>query len=220
MIGRTREGRLRRLQGVPPLLLSLFFLQAVLAAGCGRMPRIIVLEDPLTAEEHLELGVAYERNGEIDLAIREYERALRKDGKSFQARVNLGNVRLAKKEYGKAGEEYRKALAIRPGDPEATNNLAWAAILSGEDREEAAAGMEAVLSMEENRTPPFLDTLGVLRARMGEPAAAKEAFDEAERRCLEAGVPGCPEGILREIREHRTEIPGQIPPSAPPPLVK
>ena len=166
------------------------------------MPRIIVLEDPLTAEEHLELGVAYERSAEYDLAIREYERALRKDGESFQARVNLGNVRLAKQEYGKAREEYREALAIRPGDPEATNNLAWAAILSGEEREEAAAGMEAVVSREENRT------------------AAKEAFGEAEQRCLEAGVPRCPNGILREIRAHRAELCGQIPPSGPPPLVK
>jgi len=184
------------------------------------MPRIIVLEDPLTAEEHLELGVAYERSGEYDLAIREYERALRKDRESFQARVNLGNVRLAKKEYGKAREEYREALRIRPGDPEATNNLAWAAILSGEEREEAAAGMEAVLSREENRTATLLDTLGVLRMRMGQPAAAKEAFDEAERRCLEAGVPGCPDGTLREIRDHRAGRNGQIPPSALPPLVE
>ncbi|HBX43384.1 MAG TPA: hypothetical protein DEH27_06135 [Deltaproteobacteria bacterium] len=219
MIGRVGR-RLRRLRGVPSLALSLLLLQAVLAAGCGRMPRIIVLEDPLTAGEHLELGVAYERSGEYDLAIREYERALRKDGKSFQARVNLGNVRLAKREYGKAREEYREALGIRPGNPEATNNLAWAAILSGEEREEAAAGMEAVLSREENRTATLLDTLGVLRMRMGQPAAAKEAFDEAEQRCLEAGVPGCPTGILREVRDHRAELFGQIPPSASPPLVE
>ena len=200
-------------------MLFLLFLQTVLAAGCGRMPRIIVLEDPLTAEEHIELGVAYERSGEYDLAVREYERALRKDGESFQARVNLGNVRLAKKEYGKAAGEYREALGIRPGDPEATNNLAWVAIRSGEDREEAAAAMEAVLSREENRTPALLDTLGVLRMRMGEPAAAEEAFDEAERRCLAEGVPGCPDGVLREIRDHRAEISGQIPPSSPLPLV-
>ena len=211
---------LRRLQRVPPLLCFLLLLQAFSGAGCGRMPRVIVLEDPLTAEEHIELGVAYERSGEIDLAVREYERALRKDGESFQARVNLGNVRLAKKEYGVAVEEYRKALAIRPGDPEATNNLAWAAILSGEGREEAAADLEAVLARAENRTPALLDTLGVLRVRMGEPAAANEVFDEAERRCLEAGPPGCPDGILREIRDHRAEVPRPIPPPGPSPLVK
>ena len=188
--------------------------------GCGRMPRVIVLEDPLTAGEHLELGVLYERQGKSDLAIREYERALRNDKECFQARVNLGNVWLARKEYGKARAEYGKALAMRPGDPEATNNLAWAAILSGERREEAAERMEEVLSREANRAPTLLDTLGVLRMRMGQPGRADEAFAEAIRLCLEANGGGCPDEVLREVRDHRAEACGDCLPSAAPPLVK
>ncbi len=184
------------------------------------MPRIIVLSDPLSAEEHLALGVAYERSGKFDLAIREYERALRKDKEFFQARVNLGNVWLAKKDYGKAEEEYRKALAIRPGDPEATNNLAWAAIFSGERMEEAAAGMEAVLSRPGNRTAPLLDTLGVLRMRLGRSDAAEEAFAEAESVCLDAGEPACPGEILQEIRDHRAGRNVADPVSAESPLVE
>ncbi len=85
-------------------------LVLLVAGGCSRIPRIIVLEDPLTAPEHVELGVAYERKGELDLAQREYERALRKDAKFYRARVNLGNIFLAKKEYGKARKEYLLAL--------------------------------------------------------------------------------------------------------------
>jgi len=212
---------LRRRPPVWRRVLFLFLLPAVLAAaGCARMPRIIVLSDPLTAGEHLELGVAYERSGEFEMAIREYERALRKDREFFQARVNLGNAWLAKKEYGKAEEEYRKALEVRPGDPVATNNLAWAAIFSGERREEAAASMEAVLSRPGNRTATLLDTLGVLRMRLGRAATAEEAFAEAERLCLEAGEPGCPGEILREIRDHRAELDGRIPSSPAPPLVQ
>ncbi|HSM00144.1 MAG TPA: tetratricopeptide repeat protein [Candidatus Limnocylindria bacterium] len=201
---------------IPGLLLAAVFA----ATGCGRMPRVIVLEDPLTAGEHLELGVLYERQEKFDLAIREYEQVLRKDEEFFQSRVNLGNIWLARKEYGKARAEYRKALAIRPGDPEATNNLAWAAILSGERREEAAERMEAVLSRQANRTATLLDTLGVLRMRMGQPGRANEAFAEAERLCLEAGGSGCSDEVLREIRGHRAEACGDCLPSAPPPLVK
>jgi Tfp pilus assembly protein PilF len=212
---------LRSRKAVLPLVLSLLLLQTVLAAaGCGRVPRIIVLSDPLTAEEHLALGVAYERNGNFDLAIREYEKVLRKDEAFFQARVNLGNVWLAKKEYGKARAAYRKALSVRPGDPEATNNLAWAAILSGEAREDAAARMEAILSREGNRTATFLDTIGVLRMHMGQQAVAEESFAEAERLCLEEGEPGCPGDVLREIRDHRAELHGRFPTSASPTLVK
>ena len=218
MTGREAEP-FRRLLHIWRRSLFLFLLPAVLAAaGCGRMPRIIVLTDPLTAEEHLALGVAYERNGEFDMAIREYERALRKEKDFFQARVNLGNARLSKKEYGKAEEEYRKALEVRPGDPEATNNLAWAAIFSGERMEKAATRMEAVLSPPESRTATLFDTLGVLRKRLGRPAAAEEAFAEAEAICL--GKPACPAETLREIRDHREERNGRFPAPPPPPLVQ
>lgn len=211
---------------------ALILLVAGVLVGCGRIPRIIVLSDPLSAKEHLELGVAYERKGELELAAREYERALRKDHELVQARINLGNVRVAKREYREAQEEYREALALQPGHPEAANNLAWAAILSGTGLEGAAARMEAILAKEEHRTPPLLDTLGVLRMRLRRPGA-EEAFAEAERRCLAirddtgsggetaaAGRPECPDAVLREIREHRAELAERIPVSTPPALVQ
>jgi len=197
-----------------------FLLVLLLAGGCSRVPRIIVLEDPLTAAEHVELGVAYERKGELDLAQREYERALRKDGKFYRARVNLGNVFLAKKEYGKAREEYLLALELRPGDAEATNNLSWAAISSGEGIDEALVRMDSVVSGSGGRQPVFLDTLGVLRMRANRPGPAEEAFALAETLCRQAGAAPregvdkdapCPEEVLREIEEHRRELRSRFP---------
>jgi tetratricopeptide (TPR) repeat protein len=215
-----------------------FLLALLLAGGCSRLPRIIVLEDPLTAAEHLELGVAYERKGELDLALREYERALRKDRKFYRARLNLGNILLAKKEYGKAREEYLLALELRPGDADATNNLAWAAIFSGEGTDEALARMESVVSAPlatpiggtpparsskwggPGRDPILLDTLGVLRMRANRPGEAEEAFALAETLCRQAGaapregVNGfapCPEEVLREIEDHRGELRKRFP---------
>jgi Tfp pilus assembly protein PilF len=214
-----RKGRFRSWRRVPPLLLVL-----LLAAGCSRVPRIIVLEDPLTAAEHVDLGVAYERKGELDLARREYERALVKDGKFLQARVNLGNIHLAKKEFAKAREEYLRALELRPGNAEATNNLSWAAIYSGEGIGEALARMESVVSGPGGRRPTLLDTLGVLRMRANRPGAAEEAFAEADALCRRAGavpregVKGdepCPEEVLREIENHRGELRRRFP-SVPP----
>lgn len=204
-----RREAARRPAGPARFALLLLPWALIAVGGCGKMPRVIVLNDPLTAEEHLELGVAYEHKGELDSAIREYEKALGKNGELFQARVNLGNARLAKREYGEAREEYRRALAIRPADPEATNNLAWAAILSGKERQDAAAKLEAVLSRPANRTPQFLDTWGVLQNVMGRPSAADDTFAEAERVCLAQGAPACPPGLLREIRRHRA---GQVSP--------
>jgi len=214
----------------PRSILALFLLFLLLAGGCSRVPRIIVLEDPLTAAEHVELGVAYERKGELDLARREYERALRMDGKFYRARVNLGNVFLAKKEFGKAREEYLLALELRPGDAEATNNLSWAAILSGEGIDEALARMEAVVSGPGGRNATLLDTLGVLRMHADRPKEAEEAFALAEKFCIEqdAAQGGsanqayrCTEEVRREISEHRRELKKRFPsPAPPPPLIR
>ncbi len=212
-----------RLQSLAALLLVL-----LLAGGCGRVPKIIVLEDPLTAAEHVELGVAYERKGELDLARREYEMALGKDKKFFPARLNLGNVFLAKKEYGKAREEYLRALELRPGDPEATNNLAWAALDSGDGIDDALARMEAIVSGPSGRKATLLDTLGVLRMRANRPESAEEAFALAETLCGEAdavprgnakGGSPCPEEVRREIDEHRQELRRRFPSPVPPPAL-
>jgi Tfp pilus assembly protein PilF len=212
---------------LPPWRRALpFLLVLLLAGGCARIPRVIVLEDPLTAAEHVDLGVAYERKGELDLALREYERALRKDGKFYRARVNLGNIFLAKKEFGKAREEYLLALELRPGDADATNNLSWAAIFSGEGIDGALARMESVVSGPGGRRPTLLDTLGVLRMRANRPGPAEEAFALADALCRKAdaapreGVNGdapCPEEVLREIEGHRGELRRRFPPRSPAP---
>ena len=217
-----REGlRLRTGRRLVPFLLVL-----LVAGGCSRIPKIIVLEDPLTAAEHVELGVAYERKGDLDLARREYEKALHKDRRSYRARVNLGNVFLAKKEYGKARDEYLLALGLRPGDPEAVNNLSWAAIYSGKGIGDALARMESVVSGPGGRRPALLDTLGVLRMWANRPAAAEEAFALAMDLCRDAGaapadgVSGdapCPEEVRREIEEHRAELRRRFPSLSPAP---
>ncbi len=208
----------------PRSILAPILLVLLVAGGCSRVPRIIVLEDPLTAAEHVELGVAYERKGELDLAQREYERALRKDGKLYRARVNLGNVFLGKKEYGKAREEYLRVLELRPGDADATNNLSWAAIYSGEGIDEALSRMESVVSGPGGRRPALLDTLGVLRMRANRPGPAAEAFALAESLCRQTvsapreggnGDATCPEEVRREIGEHREELRRRFPSASP-----
>jgi len=195
---------------------ALLGLAAAVAAGCGHVPKIVVLEDPLSAEEHVALGVAYEEKGELTLAAREYERALAKDPSSFHARVDLGNVRLAEKRYADAREEYLKALELRPGAPEATNNLAWAAIYSGNGREDALRRMEAVLAEPTRRSPPLLDTLGVLLGTLSRATEAEAAFDEGLRRC-DAGDADCTEGVRNELTGHAAALRAGALPGAPPP---
>ena len=87
---------------------------------------IVVLHDPLTAQEHNDLGVAYESGHKPDLAEREYRRALKQDSKYSVAKVNLGNLAASREKWSDAERWYRAALKDRPEDGDALNNLAVA----------------------------------------------------------------------------------------------
>ena len=88
---------------------------AATLAGCGHL---VVLHDPLSASEHNDLGVAYEARGDLDLAAREYRRALRDQPGDPDA---LNNLALALVRRGgdlaEAERLARRALA-RCGQPD------------------------------------------------------------------------------------------------------
>ncbi|MBW1677952.1 MAG: tetratricopeptide repeat protein [Deltaproteobacteria bacterium] len=84
----------------------LFSLCSLLFSSSCALPRIIVLEDPLTAEEHLSLGVAYEKRGEFDSAIKEYRLAAKKLPIAY---LHLGNSHFQKNELHEAEESYKEA---------------------------------------------------------------------------------------------------------------
>lgn len=92
---------------------------------------LVLIENPLSSEEHLNLGYIYERQGKLELAEQEYRRAIKKDKKNWLAYYNLGNVHLRKGKWEEAEELYRKALEIRR-DPDTMNNLAYLLNRKGE----------------------------------------------------------------------------------------
>jgi tetratricopeptide (TPR) repeat protein len=92
----------------------------ILLSSCS-LPRIIVFHDPLTPEEHINLGVSYENKGELDAALKEYETASKK---SQIAHLYMGNIYFQKNDFVNAEKYYRKAIK-KTDDPRAYNNLAW-----------------------------------------------------------------------------------------------
>jgi len=114
--------------------IALLLAWALGVSGCGR---IAILTDPLSAAEHNDLGVAYEKRGERELAEREYRRALTHDRHFARARVNLGNCAAARGQWSDAARQYRRALVDIPGDPDARNNLAFALLRQGHASQEA-----------------------------------------------------------------------------------
>ncbi|MFW6163234.1 MAG: tetratricopeptide repeat protein, partial [Planctomycetota bacterium] len=73
---------------------------------------------------HLLAGPHAAKGGLAD-AQRCLARALRLDGDLVQARFDLGNIHLRRKDYGRAIEHFEAVAERRPSDARALNNLAW-----------------------------------------------------------------------------------------------
>jgi len=142
-------------------LAILGFFVALASFGCS-IPTIIVLDDPLTAEEHLNLGTAYEAKGEHDAAIREYEAA----AKSLNiANLRMGNVYFENKDLEKAEIYYRKAIET-PNDPkiaDAYNNLAWLYYIKKERLADAEALAMKAVELKPSSAGHYRDTLHKIR---------------------------------------------------------
>jgi tetratricopeptide (TPR) repeat protein len=144
--------------------LSLWLILLVSLSSCAR---VVVLEDPLSPEEHINLAVAYERRGELDAALEHYEAA---SGEMPVAHLYMGNVYFLKHEPEKAEKHYREALREDPENADAMNNLAWLYYTEGKNLEEAerlareALRINEALRVNPEKAEIYGDTLRKIRA--------------------------------------------------------
>ncbi len=136
------------------------FCSLLLFCGCS-FPRIIVLEDPLTAEEHLNLGTAYENKGEFDNAIRQYRMAAKKLPIAY---LYLGNLHFQKKELDKAEESYKQTIRKSACNADAYNNLAWLYYIKRTNLNEAESLALRALELNPSKKDIYTDTLDKIRA--------------------------------------------------------
>jgi Tfp pilus assembly protein PilF len=123
------------------IMTALLFL-----ASCS-IPQIYVIEDPLTASQHNELGYIYEQQGKFGLAEKEYRAAMRKQRDWPVPYFNLGNVYFKLQDLAKAEEYYREAIERDPVHSDAMNNLAYVLCERGMD-EEAREWINKALSIQ------------------------------------------------------------------------
>jgi Tfp pilus assembly protein PilF len=136
-----------------PLLIP-FVIVLLFLASCS-IPQIYVIEDPLTASQHNELGYIYEGQGKYGLAEKEYRAAIRKQKDWPVPYFNLGNVYFKMGDPARAEECYREAIERDPGHSDAMNNLAY--ILCEQSRnEEAQRWIDKALSIHTKKE--YLDT--------------------------------------------------------------
>lgn len=144
-------------------ILLFFFIIAFssLLSSAGCYPyRIIVLKDPLTPEEHLNLGVAYEQKGELDHAIKEYQLASKKLPIAY---LYLGNAHFQKNQFPKAETYYKKAIKKEPNNADAHNNLAWLYYTRRENLAEGERLALKAIELNPAKEEIYKDTLEKIR---------------------------------------------------------
>ncbi|MFQ5456357.1 MAG: tetratricopeptide repeat protein [Nitrospirota bacterium] len=173
----------------------------LLFSGCISLPRIIILNDPLTTEEHISLGVSYESEGKLDLALSEYKEALRKEPDYAIALIYIGNVYYQKGDYEKAKWFYKDALKREPDNGGLYNNLSWVYISQNKDMDEAERLIKKAIDVDPNNRVYYLDTLASIYIKTGR-------FNKALERLQEAGllVKDDNEELKRSIEDNIKEI--------------
>lgn len=154
-------------------------LLALALWGAGCVARPAPPSDPLSAEEHNDLGVAYFTRGEPARAAAEFRRALALRPTFPRALANLADALLALGDTDAAIEAYARARTASPEDSAIANNLAWALLQHERRWPEAEPVIRDALARNPEPRGYYLDTLGVLLLRKREPADALLAFREA-----------------------------------------
>jgi len=140
----------------------LFYLCAATLLSACSIPRIIVIKDPLTPEEHINLGVAYEKEGELDQAIKEYRLAAKKLPIAF---LYLGNAYFLKNDWDEAEIYFKKAIEKDAKNAAAHNNLAWLYYQKGMNLEQAEAFAQKALELDPSKSSIYRDTLEKVREK-------------------------------------------------------
>lgn len=104
------------------------------------------------AEARFALGVAHLREGRLDMALEEFQKAAKLDPKNPYVMKGLGQAYAAKRRWDDAISAFRKALDLNPYYVDVRNDLATALILSG-DREAGKKEFLAAFGDPTNPTP-------------------------------------------------------------------
>ena len=102
------------------------------------------------AEMRFSTGVMHLREGRVDLALEEFKKAVKEDGKNPYFQKGLGLAYSAKRDWKSAIAAFRRALELNPYYVDVRNDLAAALIGSGE-RE---AGKKEFLTAYSDPTNP------------------------------------------------------------------
>lgn len=133
----------------------------------------------LSAAEHNDLGVFFERAGELDSATQQYTAATELNPQNSYFRMNLGNALLKQHQLGAAAKAFARAVELDPHNADAMNNLACTYSEIGSNLDEAVALCNRAVELFPAREAYFLDTLGTIYLKQGKRDQAVATFRAA-----------------------------------------
>lgn len=173
----------------------------VVFQGCASLPRMVRYSDPLTPDQHAQLGAAYEEKGLKEDARRQYASALRAEKDHVPSLLAQGNLAFEAGRLKEAEKSYRRALRAAPGLAAVQNNLAMVLLARGKLAEAEQLAREAAGTDGPWRAY-FLDTLASIHIRQGRIPEARRALDEAD-----ASAPPGHDALLRQLAATRAKLP-------------
>jgi len=137
----------------------------------------LIIRHPDIAELHLNLGVTWRRQNQVEQAILCFQRALEIDRACLGAHYNLANARRDLGRFEEAEAAYRNALEVDPAFVDAANNLGE--LLSRRNRyDEACLILNAALIQAPKRAE-LHNTLGNALKELGELETALSHLQKA-----------------------------------------
>ena len=148
---------------------------------------------PHLASVAFNYGLSLFRQGRLDAAEKQFERALSIEGDHAAAHYQLGCLQAARGRFGVAAEQWRLAAKANPADLQTKVTLAW--MLATSDDASIRNGREAVElarkadELVKSADPSILDTLAAAYAEAGQFSEAMRAAEASIERWRAMGKP-------------------------------
>ena len=147
--------------------------------------------DKNNTDARIKLGQVQAADGHVDDAIATYQQGLKDNPQEASFYVLLGQLLQSRRDWNGATEAYQKALAIKPENPLASNDLASVMLQSG-------GNIDVALSLAQTArrgmpdSPSVADTLGWIYYQKGAYRSAVDSLREALKLGQESNSPDNP----------------------------
>jgi len=141
------------------------------------------------ANYHNTIGTAFLREGKIQLAYVEFQKAIKADSNNRDANYNLGLACFQLEDYEKSKKYFQKAVSLAPDFPDAHNNLGVAYMQLGQWGDAAESFRRAIANPLYQTPELAYYSLGMALYRMGKYEQAVESFKDSIRRDRNFALP-------------------------------